>query len=113
MRRTILACLAVLVLPCLAAAQEADSLLARTEALVAKKDPAALDACKKVLRHARDRDQVDRAAKLLGQLGVDVDLTAHYGFVTRWLVAGPFDNSKGAGFHRAYPPESGVDPKAV
>src|SRR5205814_1345326 len=30
-----------------------------------------------------------------------------------WLVVGPFDNHKGAGFHAEHPPQSGVDPKAV
>jgi len=46
-------------------------------------------------------------------LGVDIDLTAHYGFVTRWLVAGPFDNHKGAGFHSVFPPEARVEANAV
>ncbi|HJL16504.1 MAG TPA: DUF3857 domain-containing protein [Sandaracinaceae bacterium LLY-WYZ-13_1] len=38
------------------------------------------------------------------------------GYVTRWRVAGPFDNEGKAGFARAYPPEAGrnepVDPEA-
>ena len=61
----------------------------------------------------RDRDQVDSAAKHLKKLGVAVDLTAHYGFITQWLVAGPFDNGKCAGFHSVYPPEARVDVKAT
>jgi hypothetical protein len=88
-------------------------LLKEAEPLVAKKDAKAVDACKKVLRHARDRDQVDQAAKQLKQLGVEIDLTAHYGFVTRWLVAGPFDNHKGAGFQNVFGPETGVDVKTA
>jgi hypothetical protein len=88
-------------------------LLKRAEALAGKKDPAGVEACKKVLRHARDRDQVDNAAKHLKELGVDIDLTAHYGFITSWLVAGPFDNTKGAGFHSVFPPEARVDTRAV
>jgi hypothetical protein len=87
-------------------------LLKEAEPLVKKKDAAAVDACKKVLRHARDRDQVDLAAKRLGQLGVDIDLTVHYGFITRWLVVGPFDNRDGAGFRDLLGPEAAaVDPK--
>jgi hypothetical protein len=88
-------------------------LLKDAEAKVAKRNAGAVDACKKVLRHARDRDQVDLAAKHLKELGVDIDLTVHYGFVTQWLVAGPFDNHAGAGFQKVYPPETGVDPNAV
>ncbi len=70
---------------------------------------AALDLYKKALGAARDRDQVTTAADQLKKLGIDTDLTQHFGFVTRWMVSGPFDNVKGVGFHKAYPPESGVD----
>jgi hypothetical protein len=87
-------------------------LLKEADAQVAKKAPGAVDACKKVLRHARDRDQVDRTAKYLKQLGIDIDLTVHYGFITHWLVTGPFDNHNDVGFKTVYPPEKGVDPKA-
>jgi hypothetical protein len=66
-----------------------------------------------LLTHARDRDQVDRISDELKNLGVEIDRTAHYGFVTRWLIAGPFDNGKGVGFNNVYPPEKGVDLKAV
>ena len=62
-----------------------------------------------LLTHARDRDQVDAICKELKTVGVEVDPTKHYGFVTRWLLAGPFDNAKGVGFHNVYPPERGVD----
>jgi hypothetical protein len=88
-------------------------LLMDAAALVKTKDPVAIDTCKKVLRHARDRDQVDLAAKHLKAMGVPIDLTAHYGFITHWLVAGPFDNSKGAGFSNVFGPETRVDVKAV
>jgi len=43
-------------------------------------------------------------------LGEPVDLTAQFGFITRWKLIGPFDNSGGAGFQTAYPPEKNVDP---
>jgi hypothetical protein len=64
-----------------------------------------------LLTHARDRDQVDAICKELKGLGVEIDQTRHYGFITRWLLVGPFDNSKGVGFHNVYPPERGVDVK--
>jgi hypothetical protein len=86
-------------------------LIKDAEALVAKKDAGAVDACKKALKHARDRDQVELIAKHLKQLGIEIDLTAHLGFVTQWRVVGPFDNAKGAGFHADFGPEIAADAK--
>lgn len=71
--------------------------------------PAATAAFKKALEFARDRDQVELVAERLKKLGVEIDLTSHFGFVTRWMVAGSFNNVKGVGFHTVYPPEKGVD----
>ena len=62
---------------------------------------------------ARDADQVERIAKDLKELGVSVDLTAHYGFLTQWALIGPFDNNKETGFAKAYPPERKVDLAAL
>jgi hypothetical protein len=77
-------------------------------------DDARRDYLKDLLQYARDLDQVDSiCTELKKKHNVDIDQTAHYGFVTRWLIAGPFDNTKGAGFSNAYPPELGVDPKAT
>jgi hypothetical protein len=65
------------------------------------------------LKFARDRDQVQDLARKLKKLGVEVDLTKQFGYLTRWQVVGPFDNSGGTGFHKTYPPEKGFDAKAV
>ena len=35
------------------------------------------------------------------------------GFVTEWLVIGPFDNERGAGYRTPYGPENAIDPAAV
>jgi hypothetical protein len=68
----------------------------------------------KLLGHARDRDQVNIIAEQLKKVhGVAINLTEHYGFITRWQLIGPFDNVKGVGFHNAYPPEKGVDLNAT
>jgi hypothetical protein len=66
-----------------------------------------------LLRYARDNDQVNTITKELKKTGLDVDLTAQFGFVTRWLLVGPFDNVKGVGFNNAYPPEKAFDVKSV
>jgi hypothetical protein len=93
------------------------SLELRRDAIAAEMEKAAKEADKsaqgkayeRLFRSARDRDQVEKLAELLGEHGVKPDLTAHYGFVTRWHVAGPFDGPGGKGFDTAYPPEQKVD----
>jgi hypothetical protein len=60
----------------------------------------------------RDEDQAKTIATALDKLGAKPDLKAHFGLVTDWMIAGPFDSPKGAGFDRAFPPESGVDLQA-
>jgi hypothetical protein len=85
---------------------------ARTRLDKGDKD-AARAAYRKALTGACDKDQVDLLAKELDKLGVPVDVPAHFGFVRQWLLVAPFDNTEEAGFNIAYPPEKGVDPKAV
>jgi len=76
-----------------------------------------VDACtdyfRDLLKYARDRDQVNAICAELKKNGIDVDQTKHYGFVTHWLLVGPFDNVDGVGFNNVYPPERGIDVKAV
>ena len=74
---------------------------------------AARAAYRRALAGACDKDQVDLIVKALEQLGDKVDVAAHFGFVRQWLIVAPFDNHNDAGFNSAYPPEKGVDPKAV
>jgi len=64
-----------------------------------------------LLLHARDRDQINDISAELKKLGVEIDLTKHFGFVTQWQLIGPFDNVKGVGFQNVYPPEKGFDLK--
>jgi hypothetical protein len=58
---------------------------------------------------ARERDQVDQIAKELKGLGVTVDVMAHYGFITKWKLIGPFDNAGKKGFEAVFAPEKKVD----
>ncbi len=64
------------------------------------------------LAHAREADQIDAIAKRLADMGRKVDLQQVFGWVTRWQLAGPFDNTGGAGFNTAFPPESGFNSEA-
>ena len=68
-------------------------------------------AYRKAFHAARDLDQVKIAVEKLRGLGETVDVQSHFGFVTRWKVAAPFDNGGAKGFDVAYPPEKEVDLK--
>ncbi|MBN8248606.1 MAG: hypothetical protein J0L84_14345, partial [Verrucomicrobia bacterium] len=61
---------------------------------------------RKALGYAREADQVDALAQTLRDLGETVDLREILGWVTRWEVIGPFDNTGGTGFASEFPPET-------
>jgi hypothetical protein len=63
----------------------------------------------KLFAAARAKDQVEGLAKALEPHGVKPNLTDHFGFVTEWHVALPFDSPNGDGFGKPFPPEAGVD----
>jgi hypothetical protein len=71
--------------------------------------PGAAAAYRKALAGALDPEQVDEIAAKLRELGTEVDLAAHFGFLRDWRLLGPFDNHGGAGFTAAFPPEKKVD----
>ncbi|CAN5552385.1 hypothetical protein BH10PLA2_BH10PLA2_08550 [soil metagenome] len=83
------------------------------QTLVGKDKDAGRKAFEKALTAARDRDQVEALNVELKKLGAPVDLAKHFNFVQSWSLIGPFDNSKGKGFDKAYPPETGVDLQAT
>lgn len=58
---------------------------------------------------ARDLDQIQAAAEELRELGQEVNLPEHFGFIMDWYLIGPFDNTKMSGFDVAYPPEETID----
>lgn len=58
---------------------------------------------------ARDVQQGRNAAAGLKELGVDVSVGKHLGFLMDWWLIGPFDGQGQKGFHLSYPPEKKVD----
>jgi hypothetical protein len=68
---------------------------------------------REALGHSREADQIDVIAKKLTDLKEKVDLPKVFGWVMKWKLIGPFDNTGGAGFATAYPPESQVALDAV
>lgn len=70
-------------------------------------DPAkASETYRKALTGAVHEDQVKAIAEALRKAGGTVDIQKHFGFVSTWKVAGPFDNKEEKGFAVAYAPET-------
>ncbi len=66
------------------------------------------------LFHAsRDQDQAEKIVKILKELNVDSDLNKHFGVLSQWMLIGPFDSTMGAGFPKAYEPETKIDLNAT
>ena len=71
----------------------------------AKNDAGAAETYQRALAAARDFDQIKKAADALKKLNRPADLPTHFGFVMKWKIIGPFDNTNQAGFDVPYPPE--------
>jgi hypothetical protein len=63
-------------------------------------------AYQEALRVVRDEDQTKVVAEALRKMGETVDLPKHFGFITRWDIIGPFDNTERKGFEAQYGPET-------
>ncbi len=72
----------------------------------------AIDAYRQALSAARDLDQINEAAKRLRELGQTVNVAEHFGFLMRWQLIGPFENTSDSGFDVAYGPERDAEPAA-
>ncbi len=62
------------------------------------------------LATANDLSQVRLLAERLKPFGATIDVAGHLGFVPRWRVIGPFDNTGKKGFAAVYPPEREIEP---
>ncbi|MCC7422944.1 MAG: hypothetical protein IT428_21935 [Planctomycetaceae bacterium] len=78
----------------------------------AKEKADAVKAYEEAMAGAVDEDQVKDLVEKLKKHGKTIDLQKHFGFLTKWHIAGPFDNKGLKGFATEYPPEKGVDLKA-
>lgn len=88
-------------------------LLEAGKALKAKEDQkGAVLAFQKALNGARDEEQINALAKELKDLGVEVDLPKHFGFLMNWQVIAPFTNVDRGGFDQVFPPENAVELEA-
>jgi hypothetical protein len=62
------------------------------------------------LATANDLEQVRLLAGRLKPFGETIDVARHLGFVLRWKLIGPFDNTAVKGFAAVYPPERKIEP---
>lgn len=60
---------------------------------------------RQALGFSREADQIEDIAKRLQDLGDKVDLAKTFGWVSKWQLIGPFDNTGESGFAKVYPPE--------
>jgi hypothetical protein len=77
--------------------------------LAADKKAEALPLYRDALAAAREKGQIDAAARKLRGLGEKVDLPARLGMVMTWKLIGPFPNKDHKGMETAYPPEKALD----
>ncbi len=61
------------------------------------------------LTGATDSDQVKAIVKPLRVLGDKIDLQKHFGFLSDWMIVGPFDNREKKGYDTAYSPEEKIE----
>ena len=81
---------------------EAKKQLTDSDEAAAKTYQVALDA-------ARDVDQIQEIAKAFTEMGLELDLPRHFGFLTHWNVVGPFHNLERAGFAEKFAPEENIN----
>jgi hypothetical protein len=60
----------------------------------------------KAMSGAVHEDQVKQIAEALRKNGETVNIQKHFGFLSQWMVIGPFDNKEEKGFSVAYTPET-------
>lgn len=68
-------------------------------------EPQVIAAYERAFDAAVDDDQVRTLADTLKELGRQIDLARHYGFIQKWHLVGPFDNQDEKGYHVAQGPE--------
>ena len=80
----------------------------RYEAVAKALEPKELpeDQLKTLLDVARQPEQVVELIARLDKLGVKVNQSKHFGFLSTWKFIGPFDNTGSKSFDKAYPVET-------
>lgn len=72
------------------------------EAKDASSDDAKREKYQRALKSARDKVQLKECAEALAELGETPNMAKQLGFLTRWKVVGPFDNTDRKGFNKIH-----------
>lgn len=91
----------------------AASLQKLTPAFIKSEPEAAKKQLEQLFAASRDKDQTEKIAKMLKDLKIETDLNKHFGVITDWMLVGPFDSTKGAGYDKPFDPEIKVDLSAA
>jgi len=79
------------------------------EAEASQDDSDKLQKYQRALQSARSLEQMKQCVEQLQKLGETPNLATEFGYITSWKAIGPFDNRAGAGFDKAFPPETEID----
>lgn len=91
-----------------------DAVAAELDKIEKAAKPTAKDDLLKLFAASRDKDQIELiAGKLEETYKTPVNVTEHFGFVTHWHLAGPFDSAEGKALTTTHPPEKAADLKAT
>ena len=83
------------------------------EAVKNKDNEKARKVLRQAFQFARDSEQTSRVGQQLKGLGEEVDLPRKMGYIVRWKLIAPFDNTGRKGFDAVFPPEGEFKPDAV
>lgn len=81
------------------------SMIEQAATLMADQSDAAIEILREVVANGRSPKQLEKAAKMLSDLDVNVDLANELGMMRRWWGIGPFDNTASTHFDTVYAPE--------
>ncbi|QDV82012.1 hypothetical protein TBK1r_09370 [Stieleria magnilauensis] len=83
-----------------------ESLIQAGAELMSTQPDQAKQVFRQVIAHGRSPKQLEKTAKLLADLDVNIDLAEELGMMRRWWLIGPFDNTDSEHFDTAYVPEN-------
>lgn len=87
--------------------------LGKVPAVLKASPEAALKRLKELFDASRDADQAEAIRGHLLTLKEPVDLAEHFGCLTKWMIAGPFDGGMASGYETKYTPQDKIDLKAT
>lgn len=82
------------------------SMIDQAVSVMQTKPAEAIKTFRSVVANGRTPQQLQKAAKLLAELDIKIELANELGMIRTWWLAGPFDNTDSQEFDTAYLPEN-------